>query len=261
MRGYGNNNKGFPEYFSEITGAECFNISYSGATITDNTGEALATDALITLKRQIEAVLDRSDLLQPSEVDFIVLDGGGNDLIGYISGNIDSQYMKEVGTASDTTSDTVINDFREVINMLKENFTNAKIIYLQPAASDRTALELIAFKTYFGDVTLDEVNQASGLNFKTLQEVREYVFEQDFNGLNTALTPINTRSEQLWKEIESVCNEYDIPYLNFSDMIVENRSTDGSDTNSYLQNDRIHLTDEAYTVMTDIIIEEIKAMF
>ena len=261
MRGHGNNDKGFPEYFSEITGAECLNISYSGTTITDNTGEALSTDGPITLKRQVEAVLDRSDLVQPEEIDFIVLDGGGNDIVGYINGSIDSKFMKEVGTASDTTSDTVVNDFREVITMLKENFPDAKIIYLQPGAGDRIALELIAFKVYFGDATVEEINQTSGLNFKTIQEVREYVFEHDFNGLNTALVPINSRMEQLWTEIKSICNEYNIQYLDFNDIIVENRSTDGSDTNSYLQKDMMHLTDEAYTVMPSIIIETIKTMF
>ena len=257
MRGYGNDDKGFPEYFAELTGAECLNISYSGATITDNTGEALGTDEPVTLKKQVQEILDRSDLVTPSEIDFIVIDGGGNDIVGYISGNIDSNYMKEVGTASDTTSDTIINDFREVINMLKENFPNAKITFIQPGASDRTSLELIAFKSYFGNATLEELNQASGQNFKTMQEAREKVFELDVNGLNTALIPVLSRAQQLWEEIKIICNEYDIKYLDFSDVVIENRSTDGSDTNSYLQNDMMHLTDEGYTVITPLIIESI----
>lgn len=253
MRGYGNNNKGFPEYFAEFTGAECLNYSYTGATITDNTGEAWNTQEPVTLKRQIELIQNKADSIDLNQIDFIILDGGGNDLIGYINGTIDTRYQKDIGTVQDKTSDTVLNDFREVIDILKEDLPNAKIIYILPVATDRTALELMAFKAFFGNKTLEQINEMTGHNFSTMQQAREKVYELNLYGLDSAVEEIFLRSQQLFNGIKMICNECNIEFLDFSNNFIENRSTDGSDTNSYLQNDMVHLTDEAYVDLTHSI--------
>ena len=260
MRGYGNNSQGFPEYFQKLTGVECLNASFSGSTISDNTSEAAGMQDPLTIKEQIEYALSRTDVVTPSEIDFIVLDGGGNDVMIYDLGLLDKKYQKEIGTASDLSSDTVINDFREVISMLKENFPNAEILFIQPIAIDKTAYELIACKAYFQDNTLEDINAYYGSNCATMQEVRELAV-QVISEIKTAVDSMSLRSDQLYKEIQLVCNELGIEYASFSDVVAEHRNTDGSDTNPYIQEDQKHFTDTAYTNITSLIIEKVKSMF
>ena len=260
MRGYGNNNKGFPEYFEELTGIECINSSFSGSTITDNTAEATGSSDPITLKSQVESILSRPDIVNPSDVELIVLDGGGNDILLYNISGVNEKYKKEVGTADDTTSDTVINDFREVIDMLKQKFINAKIIFTEPLPFDETFVELIVFNSFAGDATLDELNKEYNQHCATIEEFRNLYFQirTDISSICDSLT---SRSEQLFSELEVVCGQLGVEYLDLSYIADENRAEDGSDTNTYLQADRMHITDEGYRAITPYIVEKVKSLF
>lgn len=260
MRGYGNNNNGFPEYFAQITGLESINASFSGATITDNTTEASGSSNPLTLKDQIELVLSRPDVVIPSEIELIVLDGGGNDILAYEIAGVDESYKKEVGTVSDTTSDTVINDFREVINRLRQNFPNAKILFTKPIPMDSTFFEIIAFKVAFGNATLAELNQQYGQSCATIEEFRGLLMEFQ-PSIKADCEAATLRANQLFNEIQLVCSELGVEYLDLSYVVAGNRKTDGSDTNTYIQADTLHITDEGYRIITPLIIKKIETMF
>lgn len=59
------------------------------------------------------------------EIDYIVLDGGGND----------AYFDTPIGTVNQgneiTTGDTIVASFEDIIYTLKTNYPNAKIVYLQ----------------------------------------------------------------------------------------------------------------------------------
>ena len=260
MRGYGNNDNGFPEYFAQLTEIESINGSFSGATITDNTTEASNSSNPLTLKDQVELVLSRPDIVTPSEIELIILDGGGNDILAYEIAGVDESYKKEIGTTQDTISDTVINDFREVMNMLKQNFSNAKILFIKPIPMDSTFFEIVAFKVYFGDATLAELNQQYGQSCSTIEEFRRLLMETQ-TSIKTDCEAATLRAEQLFNEIPLVCSELGVEYLDLSYIVAENRSTDGSDTNTYIQNDTLHITDEGYRVITPLIVKKVESMF
>lgn len=129
IEGYGNDFKGFDYYLSqELPNTNFINNSKSGSTVTDNSG-----DDNIVMINQAQSLEGNPDI--------IVFDGGANDIIGYSLGFLNNDLKKNIGTVnmndtSVTEEDSVIQDFEEVIEVLKTKFPNAKLCYLQPFLLD-----------------------------------------------------------------------------------------------------------------------------
>lgn len=264
------NNKGFPEYYKELTKAtNTFNVSFGGCTISDNTPEREGNTDPVTLKGIIEFIQKNAESvnIKFDEIDFIVLDGGGNDCILYENLILDKSYRKEVGTATDTISDTVVNDFREVIQMIKNTFLKAKILFVNPIDYDEISFINYLFDYTDGNKYLEEqgkswqtINEEFNLSCKNMDEFKQKYLElmcsADIKELKIQL---EDRAMQLFSEIQKVSDEVGVKYLDLSSYIIANRQGENHD-NTYKQSDYLHMSDEGYSSLTPHIINAIKDM-
>lgn len=130
IRGYGNEDRGIDYYLSkELQSSTFINCSFSGSTITDNTGD----DDII--------IINQIKHLNGETPDIILLDGGANDIFGYALGTLHYELEKEIGTVDTNTNtvskrDSVIVDFEKIIIELNTMFPEAKICYIQPCLLD-----------------------------------------------------------------------------------------------------------------------------
>ena len=279
---------GFPEYYYNKIGSnniKTMNMSISGSVITSDNGvESVTTVIKNTIQEVVSTYLGQSidvkgsivTLPKAEDIDFVVLDGGGNDVITYEPlGQVSAQYKKEIGTISDTSSDTVLNDFRKTINLIKQSMPNAKLLYLQPIAVDNVAFEIMYLKyKVIGEMGIDQINQTfsaayfGGREFTTIEEFRNAVIREEPYGANPDIAQIRKEIEELcargeayYTQLPELCRELGVEYLDFSDKIIAKRAKDGSDTNPYIQADTIHITDKAYTDFTPDVVDKIKQLF
>lgn len=173
MSGVGNDSKGLDYYFkSYIPNANLVNYSKSGATITNNTG----TDDIIILN-QVEKIKENPDI--------ILFDGGANDIISYGLGFLDNNLKKEIGTVDSEgnfSSETVIEDFEEIVLELKNKFPDSKLCYVQLFLIDDDTIE---------HITLDGSK-------KPEMQSRRNLFEQ----------------------IKIICKKLDIEYIDVSNKLI-----------------------------------------
>lgn len=266
MAGSGNNAIAYPNHFQGLTNIRSLNASFGGTTISDNTPDSIEFNHPKTLKGEVERLIanqtnfEYNYEIQYDEIDLIVLDGGGNDVIAYTIGDLDPSLKKEIGTASDTTSDTVLNDFREAIELIKDTFPNAEILYLQTYAFDEIGLKNIVTTAYFEGKTLEEINAAYSQNFATMIEAKDGAVTM-VSDLKNKIDTMLDRSEALFGELPTVANELGIEYLDLSTYIAANLTTDTGDyVNDYLQEDLIHLVDNAYAELTPYIVTKVESM-
>ena len=278
---------GFPEYYYNKIGSnnvKTMNLSISGSVITSDNGiQSVAPVIKNTIQEVVSTYLGQSinvngsmvTLPKAEDIDFVVLDGGGNDIITYEPlGEVSAQYKKEIGTISDTSSDTVLNDFRKTINLIKQSIPNAKLLYLQPIAVDDAAFEMICLKyKVIGEMGIDQINQTfsaayfGGREFTTIEEFRNAVIREEPYGSNPDIAQIRKEIEELcargeayYTQLPELCRELGVEYLDFSDKVIAQRAKDGSDTNPYIQADAIHITDKAYKEFTPYIIDKVKQL-
>ncbi len=271
---------GMPTYYRDLTNAELsktYNCGVGGSTITNNTPNQNNANEKLTVEWAINHMKslfgqsvtvngENNTIPQGEDYDFVMLEGGGNDVLAYEMSTIDATYKKEIGTAEDTTTDTVVNDFRKVIQLAKETFPNAKLVFMNSGSLDRTALELIGIKSYFKDQTVEEINQTAGTNFANMEELRNAIYRDEryaegFKELRDIIDTMEVRAQAMKSELPKVCRELGVDYLEMYNVIEANRPTDGSDTNTYLQADRIHITHEGYTAIAPSIVNKIKSIF
>ena len=140
MSGYGNDDKSFDYYMkSYIEGGKFVNNSRGGSTITENTG-----NDEIVIKKQVESLGGNPDL--------IVFNGGVNDIIGYGLGFLSNDKKLEIGVVDEKTLEvsdrnTVLGNFEDTLNTMKEKFPQAKICYASILLIDEEML---------GNITVDE---------------------------------------------------------------------------------------------------------
>ena len=251
IAGYGNNNKGFAEYYKTLTNAEnTIKRGFGGSTISDNTPQV--NDDPITLIASINYLVENKALYE--DLDLIILDGGGNDTMLYDFDASKASYQKEIGTIG-VEGDTVINDFEEVIDTLETNFPNAKILYIQPFSYSQEAIENIVFKQVVNESTLEELNSWLGTNATSKEELRDTIVSIYTNGTAgypTSIPNIKNRADALFPQIETVINNHNLEFLDLTGYV--EISTD-------LQDDGIHLTDAGYTRLTPYIVDKISSMF
>lgn len=251
---------GIPDYYRDLAGSnvtKTLNFAVAGTTISNNSPNDLHIEKVISLTSLGE---------EANNVELVVLDGGGNDILAYEAGAYDSSLMKNIGTATDTTSDTVINDFRKIIKLIKEKFPNAKILYVHPLSLDQTAIEMQTLKNYgVYDHTVEEINEEYHTDFKTMKDVRlallrapEYATTQQ--EARSMANRMLARAEGLYRELPIVCKELGVEYLDLSSIIEQNR--DESDNNSYVNDtDKLHITHEGYTELAPHIERKVREMF
>lgn len=258
IRGYGNNDKGFPEYFSELTKSICTNGSTSGSTIT--------IDSPIPMYDQVNTMISMKDTYF-QQVDMIILDGGGNDCIGYYIGSFSIDTMKEIGTVNMnetvTSTDSVISDFETIINALKTNFPNAKIMYVDSCDNSEENIGEIVYAWVTPGKTLEDLNNIIGTyygkTYSTMEEgksdvIKAYTDGIPALGIDPYVTLIKERMDLLFdEEIPKACNKFGIEYLDISGYIEE---TD----NLYLQGDMIHINDTGYTQLTPYIVSKAESL-
>ena len=264
------NNKGFPEYYKELTKAtNTFNASFGGSTISDNTPRREGNTDPVTLKEIIEFIQKNAESvnIKFDEIDFMVLEGGGNDCIFYENQTLDKSYRKEVGTATDTISDTVVNDFREVIQMIKNTFPKAKILFVNPIDYDEISFINYLFDYTGGNKYLEEqgkswqtINEEFNLSCKNMDEFKQKYLEMMCSAdIKELKIQLEDRAMQLFSEIQKVSDEVGVKYLDLSSYIIANRQGENHD-NTYKQSDYLHMSDEGYSSLTPHIINAIKDM-
>ena len=268
--------KGMVEYYNESTGTS---NSKEYSTDIFTIGNNLKTDEdgekLFSLMDGIEQnILGSMNEEQREEIDFIVLEGGIGDFIQYTKlGTMSREDAKEIGTADNTTNDTVINDFRKAIEKLNTNFPNAKILFVKPLETDQIGLEQFYF--YYGVTirweedkyrlkTIEELNQELkdigivDANYTTYEEIREATFTiypENLEEVNWGTQEL----QKLFSELQKVCQELGVEYIDFGENILQKR-IENKDENEYLAKDCIALSDAGYKELISIIIDKLEPM-
>ncbi len=244
MRGINENlDNAFPEYFARLTNANCLNVSASGAKINDDVNN--------NLMQQVDELISQST--GNEQVDFIVLNGGGNDIF-----NSDG---KEIGTVDMSTNevtqgDTLISNFEEVIKKLKENAPNVPIMYLNAYNIDLEAIEMLVYtdvKTYY---ELSYINNLLGTNATSFEEIKDKIIQvltegDSSKGIEPKITNVKNNGEELIQQIKNACNKWDIEYCDISNYI-------SIEENEHYQSDYMHFNSNGYTELTPYIVEKVK---
>lgn len=169
IEGYGNDFHGFDYYLSQnLPNTNFINNSKSGSTITDNSGE----DNIVIIN-QVRTLEGNPDV--------IILDGGANDIIGYGLGFLNNDLKKEIYL--DENQDSVILDFEEILQELKNKFPNTKLCYFNPFLID--------------DETISHLTQDEEI-----------------------ANDIKQRRIDFLVYVEKLCEKYNIEYLDVSNLIV-----------------------------------------
>ncbi len=206
IEGHGNDSKSFEYYFSEsLPNSKIINNSRSGCTITDNTGN----DDIVLLN-QVKNLKGNPD--------FIVFNGGANDIISYGLGFNNNDLKKPIGVVDENPNsvsdqNTVIGDLEEAIVELQKRFPEAKLCYLQMFLIDDETIDVITFD---GSVK---------------PEMKE-------------------RRDALETQIKILCKKRNVNYIDVADKFI------GKGT-IYRQQDGIHLKEEGYQLISHYILEKL----
>lgn len=239
--------------FADSTNSTCYNISFGGTTISDNTPNNSNGHAM-TLISQVDYAIESKQYI--GEPDFIVLNGGGNDVLLYDQGQ-NAELKKEVGTLETTTSksNTVIADYVKCINKLKEAFPNTKILYVQPLGCDVKQFQEMIMGNMFEETSLEDLNNVFGTSFDNKEDVKNYFLTINENRVNE----LYTRMQDILTEIKKANAQLGVEYLDLENYIIANRDANGE--NSYVLYDGMHLSQEGYNALTPYIIQKVKLMF
>ena len=260
MAGVGNAKGGFGNYYREAIGADTSKvgqIAQGGSTISNNTPQTESKPYPI-IRNQIDYMKEHEDVFKDTSI--ICMDGGGNDVMMYALNLLDSSYKKEIGQVDNsittpTTGNTVIADFEEILNKIKTEFPNTKVLYVQPFDYSREKIEdiVFAYVTAYA-TTVTEVNNnlntrfpTANANFSTMDEARTWIN----TNFNTQITEMVNRGNQLFAEIPKALKKFGYDYMDLTQYI-------GANTNSYYQSDKVHFTDLTYTTMIPSIINKMK---
>lgn len=169
-------------------------------------------------------------------IDTLIIGTGYGDIVGadglvrYAYEYYQNYPMKDVGTASDTTSDTVINDFKDAIELIKSALPDMNILFIRTYPWDYEQMENI-YKVSIG-ATEEQFNSA------------------EFQGYLTAT--IN-RADTLYTELEKVCGQLGVEYLDLSTYTIANRD-------SFFDAGNINFTDAAREVLVPKVVDKVKEM-
>lgn len=238
-----NRDNAFPEYFSRLTNANCINAAVAGAKINE--------DVSNNIMKQIDNLIAQG--INSEEVDFIILNGGGNDIF-----NSDG---KEIGTVdmsiTDVTEgDTLMSDFEKVIKRIKELVPNVPIMYLNAYNTDLEAIKLLVYtdvKTYY---ELSYINGLLGTNATSFEDIKDEIIQvlidgDSAKGIEPKITNVKNNGEKLISQIRNICDKWNIEYCDISSHI-------SIEENEHYQSDYIHFNSNGYTELTPYIVEKIQ---
>lgn len=241
-----NRDNAFPEYFSRLTNANCLNASVAGAKIND--------DVSNNLMRQVDNLIAQG--ISSDQVDFIILNGGGNDIF-----NSDG---KEIGTVDMSTTevtqgDTIMSNFEEVIKKIKEVVPNVPIMYLNAYNTDIEAIKLLVYtdvKTYY---ELSYINGLLGTNATSFEEIKDEIIQvlidgDSSKGIEPKITNVKNNGDELINQIKNVCTKWDIEYCDISSHI-------SIEENEHYQSDYIHFNSNGYAELTPYIVEKVSEIY
>lgn len=222
----------FPATFNNLTGRSYPNEENTHELGTID-GFTKTTDfqSFYTYAEQFE---QNKEYYNALNIDALIIGTGYGDIVGadglvrYAYEYYQNYPVKDVGTASDTTSDTVINDFRDAIELIKSSLPDLNIIFIRTFPWDSDQMENI-YKVSIG-ATEEQFNGA------------------EFQGYLTAT--IN-RANILYTELEKVCGQLDVEYLDLSTYTIENRDT-------FFDAGNINFTDAAREVLVPKVIDKVK---
>ena len=240
----------FGDYLKEETGATILKWAMGGSTISDNTpGEYR------TIKEQAETLKNGQQAAGIDNIDLIVFDGGGNDIISYGSSGIDVSLRKEIGTidksnSSPSTEDTVAADFEEIINIFQNNYPNSKICYLQPLLLDDDVLLDKFYKGAIKQFSLEQLNQWFSKNATSYEELRPDIY----NFYRKDVADLEIRRDDLFNMTKDATEKWNIGHLDVSHYFTNTRY-------QYRQEDMIHINDAGYQMLNEHIIIGLAKMF
>lgn len=247
---YGFRGKGFGEYIREETGATILKWCMGGSTISDNTPGQYRT-----IKEQAETLKNAQQVGGYNDIDLIIFDGGGNDIISYSASGIDPSLKKEVGTIDKSSlepssENTVAADFEEIIQILKTDFPNATICYLQPLLLDD---DVLLDSYYIGtqqQFTIEQLNSIFQTNATTYEELRPYIY----NYYKPNVAELETRRDDIFNMTKEATKKWNINYLDVSNYFANTRYT-------YREADMIHINDAGYIMLNTPIIKGLAQLF
>ena len=174
--GYGTESGGLDVHLAKkMPGATYINNSVSGSTVTDNTGND--TIVMINQARNLGG-----------NPDIILFDGGVNDVIAYDMKFISTDLEKPIGKinmedSNPSSEDTVMADFEEVVQVLKNKFPNTKLCYVQLCLLDDTSINMLAKQVELKD-------------------------------------GIKQRRDEFLEQIKLMCQKWDVGYLDISSKFI-----------------------------------------
>ena len=251
---------GFPKALSELAGCELYYVTNQQTTITDN-----ISGTINTLSKQVDAVLSTlpSEGANPEDVNLFIMDGGIIDSSVYeltplVPGNLAPSGEKQVGTVDTgisgvTSEDTVINDFEEVIQKIKTNFPNAKILYIQPLKLERETFDILSYEYVYSNVSLEDMNGLYGTSYSSFYEMKDRIIEDLTNGNSTYSIPsvipkIEDRYTQIINQVQIACEKWGVEYYDLSTNV----------TSSDFKEDSVSFSSEGYERLIPFIETEVK---
>lgn len=245
------------QQFHNQTKAET-SIHYMGNSTINSKNTFVVEGQTNILWNQVQAAI--KDKENGKVHDLFILDGGMNDI--YYSVVPQSTYPTtiEIGTAEDAEgANTLMADFNKCINTLKEEFPNAKILYILPTAIDKTQWGISIYGQQIANndiATLNYMLHANGIQgeYNTKDAVAEALFNAD---PENKIVPAVNRMANLVQEIKKING---VEFLDLQHIIINNRDENSIMTNSYIRNDYMHLSIEGNQALIPSIINKAKAM-
>lgn len=147
-----------------------YNYASSGATWSTAKGDGNYIN--VELNRAINDSLD---------VDLIIIAAGTNDYGNSLA----------IGNEDDTTNTTVYGAINEVINLIKEHFTEAEVIFISPIPRLDTSNEVYLLENYrkaiFYKATLNGYDYVNGTDFPFENKRCDYMTKTMNDGLHPSL--------------------------------------------------------------------------
>ena len=221
----------FPQTFNNLTGRPYPDGNTMEMSAIEGFTKTTDYESFYTIVQYID---QNKEYFQAQNIDTLIIGSGYGDIVG-VDNFIRSNYeyyqnypIKDVGTASDTTSDTVINDFRDAIELTKSALPDMNILFIRTYPWDYEQMEKI-YKVSIG-ATEEQFSNT---------EIQE--------SLNSTINRANT----LYTELEKLCGQLGVEYLDLSTYTIANRDTFFDATN-------LNLTDAAREVLVPKVVDKVK---
>ncbi len=268
--GFAENYYGINEFldvslFPTIGGA---NMSMGGAAINKQSTELLPNRQQNTISTQITNLKNyiTASILDASNLDLIIFDGGAIDIIKFLEPGFD------VPINTDDGSHSILNDFRTVLeelNSIKELSNvnkNLKFMYLNPfdyseehlidtwwyALEARLAYGIEDLKYVFPEIASNNIDDYKNIMVETIKEGSNENLLPETSIVASSYFDLINRAREYYTSIIDICEEYNVYYY---DVSIYAKGRD-----DYYIDDRLHYNTTGYTNLSNYVNQFISSI-